>query len=278
MKKKKRKNIKKRLNTKRRKLAIYVILRFFVILSLIVQVLRGNWLNVILCIITLILFTLPGLIQDKLKVEFPTTLEVIVYLFIFSHTILGEIQSFYVTFPYWDTMLHTISGFLCAAVGFSLVDVLNQDENFQIAMTPIFVSIVAFCFSMTIGICWEFVEFSMDHVLNQDMQKDRIVSTISSVKINPEGLNEPITINDINKTEIYSNSNKKITTIQKGYLDIGIIDTMKDLFVNFIGALIFSIIGYFYLKNRDQSSIAKEFIPKMKRKINDSIEKAQELA
>jgi hypothetical protein len=175
-------------------------------------------------------------------------------------------------------MLHTISGFLCAAVGFSLVDVLNQDENFQIAMTPIFVSIVAFCFSMTIGICWEFVEFATDHVLNQDMQKDRIVSTISSVKINPSGLNEPITINDINKTEIYSNSNKKITTIQKGYLDIGIIDTMKDLFVNFVGALIFSIIGYFYLKNRDQSSIAKEFIPKMKRKINDSIEKAQELA
>ena len=211
-------------------MAIYVILRFLVILSLVVQVLRGNWLNVILCIITLILFTLPGLIQDKLKVEFPTTLEVIVYLFIFSHTILGEIQSFYVTFPYWDTMLHTISGFLCAAVGFSLVDVLNQDENFQIAMTPIFVSIVAFCFSMTIGICWEFVEFATDHVLNQDMQKDRIVSTISSVKINPSGLNEPITINDINKTEIYSNSNKKITTIQKGYLDIGIIDTMKDLF------------------------------------------------
>ncbi len=275
---KKKRNIKKRISTKRKKLAIYVILRFLVILSLIVQVLRGNWLNVILCIITLILFTLPGLIQDKLKVEFPTTLEVIVYLFIFSHTILGEIQSFYVTFPYWDTMLHTISGFLCAAVGFSLVDVLNQDENFQIAMTPIFVSIVAFCFSMTIGICWEFVEFATDHVLNQDMQKDRIVSTISSVKINPSGLNEPITINDINKTEIYSNSNKKITTIQKGYLDIGIIDTMKDLFVNFVGALIFSIIGYFYLKNRDQSSIAKEFIPKMKRKINDSIEKAQELA
>ncbi len=275
---KKKRNIKKRISTKRKKLAIYVILRFLVILSLVVQVLRGNWLNVILCIITLILFTLPGLIQDKLKVEFPTTLEVIVYLFIFSHTILGEIQSFYVTFPYWDTMLHTISGFLCAAVGFSLVDVLNQDENFQIAMTPIFVSIVAFCFSMTIGICWEFVEFATDHVLNQDMQKDRIVSTISSVKINPSGLNEPITINDINKTEIYSNSNKKITTIQKGYLDIGIIDTMKDLFVNFVGALIFSIIGYFYLKNRDQSSIAKEFIPKMKRKINDSIEKAQELA
>lgn len=278
MKKKNKKKIKKRISGKKRKLFTYVFLRFLVIVSMIVQILNGNWLNVILCIATLLLFTLPGLIQDKLKVEFPTTLEVIVYLFIFSHTILGEIANFYGTFPYWDTMLHTISGFLCAAVGFSLVDVLNQDESFRIAMTPIFVSIVAFCFSMTIGVMWEFVEYSIDHVLMQDMQKDRIVSAISSVKINPEGLNEPIIIKDINKTEIYSNSNKKITTIQHGYLELGLIDTMKDLFVNFLGALIFSIIGYFYLKNRDQSSIAKEFIPKMKRKINDSIEKAQELA
>ncbi len=274
----KKPKIKKRRKNRRRKLIVYVVLRVLVILSMIIQMLEGNWLNVLLCVTTLLLFTIPGVIQDKLKVEFPTTLETIVYLFIFSHTILGEIQNFYGTFPYWDTMLHTISGFLCAAVGFSLVDVLNQDENFHIAMTPFFVSVVAFCFSITVGVLWEFIEFSIDHVLMQDMQKDRIVSTISSVKINPEGLNEPIIIKDINKTEIYSNSNKKITTIQKGYLDIGIIDTMKDLFVNFVGALIFSIIGYFYLKNRDQSSIAKEFIPKMKRKINDSIEKAQELA
>ena len=274
----KKPKIKKRRKNRRKKLVIYVVLRFLVILSMIIQMLQGNWLNVFLCLTTLLLFTLPGVIQDKLKVEFPTTLEVIVYFFIFSHTILGEIANFYGTFPYWDTMLHTISGFLCAAVGFSLVDVLNQDESFQIAMTPIFVSIVAFCFSMTVGVLWEFLEFSADHLLLQDMQKDRIVSTISSVKINPEGLNEPIIIKDINKTEIYSNNNKKITTIQHGYLDLGIIDTIKDLFVNFLGALIFSIIGFFYLRNRDRSSIAKEFIPKMKRKINDSIEKAQELA
>lgn len=274
----KKPKIKKRRKNRRKKLAVYLVLRILVIISMVIQMLQGNWLNVFLCVATLLLFTLPGVIQDKLKVEFPTTLEVIVYFFIFSHTILGEIANFYGTFPYWDTMLHTFSGFLCAAVGFSLVDVLNQDETFQIAMTPIFVSIVAFCFSMTVGVLWEFLEYSADHILLQDMQKDRIVSTISSVKINPEGLNEPIIIKDINKTEIYSNSNKKITTVQHGYLDLGIIDTMKDLFVNFIGAVIFSIIGYFYLKNRDRSSIAKEFIPKMKRKINDSIEKAQELA
>ena len=33
-----------------------------------------------------------------------------------------------------------------------------------------------------------------------------------------------------------------------GYLDIGLLDTMNDLFVNFIGAVVFSVIGYFYVK------------------------------
>ena len=48
-----------------------------------------------------------------------------------------------------------------------------------------------------------------------------------------------------------------------GYLDIGILDTMKDLFVNFIGAVVFSFIGYFYVKNRGKGWFAKRFIPKV---------------
>ena len=46
-----------------------------------------------------------------------------------------------------------------------------------------------------------------------------------------------------------------------GYLDIGLYDTMSDLFVNFIGALVFSIIGFFYLKSGTHSTFAKRFIP-----------------
>ena len=45
-----------------------------------------------------------------------------------------------------------------------------------------------------------------------------------------------------------------------GYLDIGLYDTMEDLFVNFIGALTFSIIGYFSAKS-GKNKIAKEFVP-----------------
>ena len=227
---------------------------------------RGNWNNVVLCLATLILFIMPSILSKKFKVDLPNTLEIIVYLFIFSSTILGEIQNFYGVFAHWDTMLHTLNGFLCAAIGFSLVDILNNHDNFHITMTPGFVALVAFSFSMTVGVMWEFGEFAVDRYLVKDMQKDRIVNRISSVKINENNENEPIIIEDINKIEIYSNNNKDIYTIEGGYLELGLIDTMKDLFVNFIGAIIYSILGYLYIKNRDDYKFAERFIPRLKKR------------
>jgi hypothetical protein len=167
-------------------------------------------------------------------------------------------------------MLHTINGFLCAAIGFSMIDILNNSEKFHKQLKPFFVGVVAFCFSMTIGVLWEFFEFGMDYVLKTDMQKDRIVTSISSVEINPENSNEPIIIKNINKTVISyidKDGNLQEYTVNGGYLDLGIIDTMKDLIVNFIGALIFSFIGYLYIKDRDEYKFAEKFIPR--RKLNN---------
>ena len=251
---------------KRINLVVYLVLRFFVILCMVDQGFRGNWNNVVLCLATLILFIMPSILSKKFKVDLPNTLEIIVYLFIFSSTILGEIQNFYGVFAHWDTMLHTLNGFLCAAIGFSLVDILNNHDNFHITMTPGFVALVAFSFSMTVGVMWEFGEFAVDRYLVKDMQKDRIVNRISSVKINENNENEPIIIEDINKIEIYSNNNKDIYTIEGGYLELGLIDTMKDLFVNFIGAIIYSILGYLYIKNRDEYKFAERFIPRLKKR------------
>ena len=244
---------------------VYLILRFLVIVCMVEQSLKGNWHGVALCFLTLILFTLPTIASKTFKVKLPTTLEIIVYLFIFAAEILGEIQNFFGIFRHWDTMLHTLNGFLSAAVGFSLIDILNRTERFHIKMTPIFVSLVAFCFSMTIGILWEFGEFAADRYLNLDMQKDRVVQKISSVELNEENKNDPIVIDNINKTEIYSNNNRKITTIENGYLDLGIIDTMKDLVVNFVGALVFSILGFLYIKDRDEYRFIERFVPVMKK-------------
>ena len=261
MPKKKKNQSKKEL---RINIIVYLILRFLVIVCMVEQAMKGNWHSVALCFLTLILFTLPTIASKTFKVKLPTTLEITVYLFIFAAEILGEIQNFYGVFKHWDTMLHTLNGFLSAAVGFSLIDILNRTERFHIKMAPLFVALVAFCFSMTIGVAWEFFEFAADRYLNLDMQKDRVVQKISSVELNKENKNDPVVIDNITKTEIYSDNNQ-ITTIENGYLDLGIIDTMKDLIVNFIGALIFSILGFLYIKDRDEYKFIERFVPVMKK-------------
>ena len=246
----------------------YLVLRTFVIITMILSFIRGEYSNVCLCLLTLILFLIPYWINNKLNIDIPNVLEIIIFLFIFSAEILGEINNFYAHIPNWDTILHTLNGFLCAAIGFSLIDILNNSDKFHIQLSPIFVALVAFCFSMTIGVLWEFFEFGADQILKTDMQKDRIVQTISSVSLNPEGENKPVIINDIDKTIINSQKDGE-TIIEGGYLDIGIIDTMKDLIVNFIGAVTFSILGYFYIHNRDKYKFTENFIPRKKKRLQN---------
>ena len=128
--------------------------------------------------------------QITFKVELPTVLEIIILVFIFAAEILGEISEFYLMFPFWDTVLHTMNGFLAAAIGFSLVDLLNRSERTVFSLSPLFMAIVAFCFSMTIGVIWEFFEFGMDQIGGFDMQKDTVIHTVSfGVMLNPEGRN-----------------------------------------------------------------------------------------
>jgi len=252
-----------------RDVTVYFVLRFLVILVLVRQIFAANWNNVFLCVLTLILFLVPVVIDRKFNIRLPNTLETIILLFIFSAEILGEINEFYIHFTHWDTILHTLNGFLCAAIGFSMIDILNRKEVFHTKMSPIFVALVAFCFSMTVGVLWEFFEFGMDRVFKYDMQKDEILRTIATVELNPDGKNVPVVINNIEKTIIQSRDSEGklvLTEIDGGYLDIGISDTMKDLIVNFIGAIVFSILGLLYIKNKDEYKFTEQFIPVLKKK------------
>ena len=240
-------------------LVVYLLLRFLVILVMVRQIFLHNYWNAFLCILVLIQFLIPYFITKKLKIELPSIFEIIILLFIFSSEVLGEIQNFYGVFKHFDTVLHTLNVFLCAAVGFSLIDLCNNNSE-KFNLSPLYLTIVAFCFSMTIGVLWEFLEYSIDKVMLSDMQKDKLVTKISSVWLNPDGKNKAIIVDNINKTIIYSDSGE--TVIEGGYLDLGLNDTMKDLIVNFVGAVVFSIFGYLYVINRDKYKIAEKFMPK----------------
>lgn len=256
------KSLRQEIKEKKGVATLYFILRAMVLVVMVAQFLNGNFENFFLCILTLILFLVPTFLERKIHIDLPDTLEVIILLFIFAAEILGEIQAYYITFPYWDTMLHTLNGFLCAAIGFALVDILNRSERFSIELSPLFLALVAFCFSMTIGVLWEFFECIMDSFFLLDMQKDTIVHDISTVMLDPTGGNKITAIRGITDVIVVAGG-KEIPLGLGGYLDIGLLDTMKDLFVNFIGAFVFSIIGYFYVKNRGRGRFARRFIPKV---------------
>ena len=241
---------------------VYFTLRGLVIVMMVLQFFNQNYENVFMCILTLLLLVLPSFVQVTFKVELPSTLEVIILLFIFAAQILGEISEFYLVFPFWDTVLHVLNGFLAAAIGFSMVDLLNRSERVVFTLSPVFIAIVAFCFSMTIGVIWEFFEFGMDQLLGYDMQKDTVIHTIHSVTLDPEGHNIPYTISGIAETAV---NGQKLGI--SGYLDLGLIDTMEDLIVNFICAAVFSVLGFLYVKNRGKGKLADRFIPR--RKIQD---------
>ena len=259
MKKEKRRpgaGIRKQIREHRSTFVVYVILRIFVVAAMILSLLRGDYHSFFVCSLVLVLFMLPFFVQSNFGIELPSTLEIIILLFIFAAEILGELASYYIRFKYWDVLLHGTTGFLAAAVGFSMVDVFNRNERFKFSLSPAFLAVVAFCFSMTIGVLWEFFEFGMDWLFDMDMQKDTVIHAFHSTFLDGTKSNIPIPVENIRDVAVNGES-----LGINGYLDIGLMDTMKDLFVNFVGAVVFSIIGFFYVKTRGKGKFARRFIP-----------------
>ncbi len=255
------KSLIKQIKTNKRAFTVYVILRVIVIAVIIRSAFEGRMESVFTGILVLILFLIPPFLEKQFRLELPTMLESLAFLFIFCAEILGEIEGYYVKYAFWDTMLHTVNGFMFAAFGFCLVDIFNRNPRFKFRLSPIFLAVTAFCFSMTIGVLWEFLEFGIDRLFLTDMQKDFIIEEFCTVKID----GSVQIIKDITETVIKT-ADGSTYVIPGGYLDIGISDTIKDLFVNFIGAVVFSIVGFFYIKQRGNGKLASQFIPVFKEK------------
>ena len=223
----------------------YVILRTIVILVLIRSLFNGHLDNAIVCAFVLLLYVLPQFVENRMNIEIPSVLEIVIFVFVFMAEILGELDSYYLKYEHWDTILHTSSGFLLAAVGFSLVNLLNKSERVRVQLSPVYLAVVAFCFSMTMGVLWEFFEFAADRWLLFDMQKDTVLSRIATVDLDPTLSNTPVVISGITDTILELSDGSYYRLGLGGYLDIGIYDTMEDLFVCFLGAVTFSVIAFF---------------------------------
>ena len=245
----------------------WLLLRLFVLVALVHSAVKGDYENVFICILVLFLFLLPSILQKRLGISFPSGFQIVILIHIFACEILGEIACYYVRFPHWDTVTHTVWGFLCAAIGYSLVDILNREDATHFHLSPAFLAIVAFCFSMTIGVLWEFFEFAADRIFLLDMQKDTVINAFSSVMLDPTQSNIPVYLEHITDVSVNGES-----LGVGGYLDIGLFDTMEDLFVNLVGALTFALIGYFRSRGENARRIAEQFIPQVVSKAESSTE------
>ena len=165
------------------------------------------------CALGLIVIHVPAILERKLKFELPTLLYVLYLIFLYCAITLGEVRSFYYLVPHWDVFLHAFSSVMTGMFGYMLIAIINRDDRIFVHLSPLFVAIFAFCFSMTIGAVWEIYEFTIDGIMELNMQK-------------------------------YALANGNMLS---GHAALS--DTMKDVIVDFIGALIASVIGYISLKS-----------------------------
>lgn len=168
--------------------------------TLILSVYIQDWLHVLYAAIALYGIFIPDIIERKLQINLPSIFELASIIFIVGSLYLGEIQDFYIRFWWWDLMLHISSGVIIGFLGFSIVYALNREEGAALKMDPFFISMFSFCFSLSVAVLWEIVEFMIDELGGFNMQKT------------------------------------------------GITDTMGDLIVALVGALIVCMAGYIFLK------------------------------
>lgn len=226
----------------------FLILNFLTIVCLIREIILGDIKHIITSIVTLILFLIPSIIHRKFGYVFADILEIMIYILIFSSEILGEVLAFYAHFKIFDVIIHLFGGFIMTGIGFSLAGIFN---NNKLVLASRYLILFSFCFSMTTEVIWEIFEYSMDKCFKMDMQKDTIITEISSVIINEKDDNKPkrididsLVVNEEDYIEKYG-----------GYIDIGLNDTMKDLIINLIGTTVFSVMGYNYLANDGKIAI-----------------------
>lgn len=150
---------------------IVIILMVIMAVELVLVFYEGQWINAFLVMGIMAVTLSPAVLGRRFGVHIPAEFQLLAVVFVFAALFLGEIQSYYVRFWWWDIVLHTSSGLLMGILGFLLVYVLNENERVDIHMLPHFVALFAFLFAVTIGTLWEIFEFAMDQVIGTNMQK-----------------------------------------------------------------------------------------------------------
>ena len=175
-------------------------------------------LMLIQCLLGLAVLSLPSVLARKWQFEVPNFIYIMYYIFLYCAIFLGEVMNFYYVIPHWDIILHFFSGAMLGALGFILVSQLNDSDRIRVSLSPLFIALFAFCFALSCGVVWEIYEFTFDGLLGLNMQK--FTSATGEVLSGHTAL----------------------------------VDTMTDLIVDSLAALLMSLLGYVKLKTDQHST------------------------
>lgn len=208
---------------------MYSLLQLFIFIILVLSIItlfvgddeETAVFNIFQCVLAIITINVPAMLQNRLKWYIPSWLQMFAVLFIFAHFITGEIFRAY-DLPYFDKVLHTLAGLASAALGFSMVNILNNNYDEHRRLSPFFVAMFSFCFALAVSYLWELFEYGMDTFTGSNMQRWK------------DGL----------PPEVQKGGNGS-NMLGRG---TGLNDTMIDMLVMAIGGFVVSLLGYIVLK------------------------------
>lgn len=248
-------SVLKRKYCQNRFLFLFTIAAVTAVLGILIwKLLCGRYYHAFYCLLAIFIFFIPMFGEKLLRISIPAGLKLIILLFAIAANICGEIFGFYIRLPFWDSVLHIIWGFAAGAVGCGFLQMLNPNgKHDNTRRYAFFSALFCLCFSIATGVLWEFCEFFMDSVFLLDMQKDAYVGAVSSVLLNPQGENSAVKV--IIESLVVNGRT------WKGYIDIGLTDTMKDLYVNSGGALLFAVCAAFCPRDKKLWRLLELLIP-----------------
>lgn len=178
-------------------------------------------LMLVQCTLAIVVMFLPSIIQKKFNLAIPGYMFVLYFIFLYCAVYLGEVRNFYYSVPHWDTMLHTFSGAMLGALGFTIAELLSDSPHRKVELSPFFIAFFGFCFAVAAGTVWEIYEYTIDSIMKLNMQKYAFED--GTLKLGRAALN----------------------------------DTMKDIIVDVIGALAMAVIGYIFKKRSEKKRLAQ---------------------
>ncbi len=224
---------------------IYFFLTFVIRLSLILAIIgavwetatiESAWMTLFVSSLALLFTFVPLFIQRTYKVRLPGEIQIIIVLFIYASLFLGMAQEWYGRFWWWDSLMHGFSGVALGFTGFLILYVLYKSGKLQ--ASAFLIVMFSFCFAVALGAVWEIFEFGIDTFFGDNMQRARF--TIEKVQESE--------YNGLYRLQCMTTAYKFEDVEKHEKTRVAIYDTMWDMILNSIGALLASISGFLYLK------------------------------